>query len=473
MTDEAQGHSLTDKKGMGGVIAQDGFDYQLWEGLRRVPNWLANPGFEHIIFEGLEDFEARFFAPHALEQHLLERFQAKASDLGPADVRKILDDFRVFDERFPGRAHIQVLVTPRLPTTLQWLRRHTNRVRKARPFYAPFSDVVAVSDAKLHDRLISEFGKNLGLFIASSIQISEQIIPDRKNAIQSFGMALQDAFPDLDPRQPDILAAFEALSELAHRSRGEPILRSTLVEAIEGGVGGPLPLPSSFPLFIRSDRNETSQTALEIDARSFSGGATGFPPPERWAEDLVNPLRKTAEWLHASGKSRISLNGSYRLSTALVLGQTFRSAHGFELEIPTKEGFWNTDDHAEAQTVSDRWSIAMPTTLEDGELGVCVSIIRDTSATISHIAGMPQNTILVAHLPKAITSATEAQGGVALIKENVNRAVASFRPKKIRLFVAGPSAFAVALGHRWNAMPPTQLHEFLADEQRYVATMEI
>ena len=32
---------------------------------------------------------------------------------------------------------------------------------------------------------------------------------------------------------------------------------------------------------------------------------------------------------------------------------------------------------------------------------------------------------------------------------------------------------AVALGHRWNAMPPTQLHEFLEVERRYVRTAMI
>ena len=473
MTDETPGHSLTDKKSMGGVIAQIGFDYQLWEGLRRIPRWLANPAFEYIIFEGLEDFEARFFAPHAPEHHLLERFQAKGNDLAPARVMEVLESFRAFDERFPYRARIQVLVTPRLPTTLQWLRQLTDRVRKARPFYAPFSDVIEASNAELRKRLISEFGEVLGPFVANSIEFCEQNMPDRKSAMQAFGLALQEAFPNLSPRQRQIQYAFEALSDLGHRSRGEPILRSALVDAIVAGIGEHLSLQSSFPLFIRSDRNETSRTALEIDASCFSGGATGFPPSVRWTENLVNPLRKTAEWLRARGKYRISLNGSYRISTALVLGQAFRSAHGFEIEIPTKGGFWNTDDHMATQAVSPLWSIVMPTTLEDGELGVCVGILRDPSATISQSAGMPQKTILVAHLPKAITSATEAQGGVSLIKENVNRAVASLRPKKIRLFVAGPSAFAVALGHRWNAMPPTQVHEFLAEEQRYVATAEI
>lgn len=473
MAEEVKGHSLTDKKGMGGIIAQDGFNYQLWEGLRRIPGWLKNPTFEHIIFEGLEDFEARFFAPHAPEHHLLERFQAKGNDLSPAEVRSILDGFRTFSERFPCRARIQVLITPRLPTTLQWLRRHADRVRKARPFYAPFSDVVAVSDLELHDRLTSEFGEKLGKFIASSAEISEQVIPDQNNAIQAFGLALQEAFPKLDPRQRQIHAAFEALSDLGHRHRGEPILRSVLIEAIEEGIGERLPLPSCFPLLIRSDQSAVRDDALELDASSFSGGKSGFPPPDQWVKELARPLHETAKWLRMNGHSRVSLDGSYRLSTALVLGQSLRAACGFELEIPAKDGFWKTDDHLGAHATSDSWSVTMPTALAGDELGVCVGVLRDPSAAISHTAGLPRDAILAAHLPKAITSAAEAQSGVALVKESVNQAIVSLGPKKIRLYAAVPAAFAVALGHRWNAMPPTQLHEFIAGEQRYVATAVI
>ena len=81
--------TLTDARGMGGVVAQDGFDYQLWDGLARLPAWLSNPAFEQIMFEGLEDLEARFFAPQAPRERLLERFQAKSGSLQPADVRAV------------------------------------------------------------------------------------------------------------------------------------------------------------------------------------------------------------------------------------------------------------------------------------------------------------------------------------------------------------------------------------------------
>ena len=58
MTSQNVEPTLTDKKGMGGITAQEGFDYQVWNGLIRIPSWLRNPAFEGLIFEGLEDLEA-------------------------------------------------------------------------------------------------------------------------------------------------------------------------------------------------------------------------------------------------------------------------------------------------------------------------------------------------------------------------------------------------------------------------------
>jgi hypothetical protein len=37
MTDQ-KGPKLTDAKGMGGIIAQDGFDYQVWSVFAMLPN---------------------------------------------------------------------------------------------------------------------------------------------------------------------------------------------------------------------------------------------------------------------------------------------------------------------------------------------------------------------------------------------------------------------------------------------------
>lgn len=58
MTAEPDGPTLTDSAGRGGINAQDGFDYQTWDAIARIPGWLKQQHFDGVLFEGLEDFEA-------------------------------------------------------------------------------------------------------------------------------------------------------------------------------------------------------------------------------------------------------------------------------------------------------------------------------------------------------------------------------------------------------------------------------
>lgn len=465
--------TLTDPKGLGGIIAVDGFDYQLWDGLARIPAWLLNPAFEQIIFEGLEDLEARFFAPQSPHRRLVERFQAKSANLQPAQVREVLNAFQDFERAFPNIARVQTLVTPRLPLTLAWLGRDPARVRKARPFYAPFAAITAASDAKLTADLEGVFGTELGKFVAQSVEFCEQNLPSVENASQAFGSALDQAFPSLGASSRQAKAAFNALCEIARGRQGQPLTRGDLIETIERALGENLPFSSSFALHLRSDRNEENVDAMEISATEFSGASLPYPPPSKWSDDLILPLSVTAEWLRKAGVSRVSISGSYRLTTAVALGWALRAANGFELEIPTRSGSWSTDDRPTFPNDYPEWRVREPSRLMKGEIVVSIGVLRDPSTDLPATAGVSPDSILSLHLDSPITDAKAAQSYVASAKRVIDAEVARLRPAAIRLYAAGPAAFAVALGHRWNAMPPTQLHEFRADAREYVASARL
>jgi hypothetical protein len=221
---------------------------------------------------------------------------------------------------------------------------------------------------------------------------------------------------------------------------------------------------------VRSDRNETNETALEIDASAYSGGATPFPDRAVWSEGLVAPLSETAKWARSLGLSRIALSGSYRLTTAFLLGWSFRSAIGFELEIPTRDGLWATDDRPGQSETVPTWRVTAARALEGDRLVVSVGILRDPAGDLVEREGVPAAALLAALLQEPVISARAAQAGAATVKAAVAAAVTGLRAQRIDLYFAGPAAFAVVLGHRWNAMPPTQLHEFVTAERRYVPT---
>lgn len=468
---ETKAPTLIDSRGMGGIIAIDGFDYQLWDCLARIPSWVSNPAFEQLIFEGLEDHEAKFFAPHSPHRAVLDRYQAKASALQPAGVKEVFENFQTYDQAHPSTARVHTLVMPSLPSTLSWFARDKNRVRKARPFYAPFNTITAANEDELRSTIVSTYPGLLGEFVADTVEVHERNMPDLANAMATFTTQFNTVFPQLDVSSRKVEAAFDALAKLVRNSVGAPISRAILVETLETAIGTSLPLPMAFPLNVRSDRNEQEEASLEIDASGFSGGDAGYPAPPVWTSDLLAPLSATAQWLRRHNVVRIAPRGSYRLTTAFALGWSFRSAIGFEIDIPTREGLWPTDDRPVEGSLPD-WSLRPATRLHGGRLQVAIGIIRDPTAALVASTEIPEDAIMSIHLSSAMASAKAAQASVGHIKRQIDQAVSSLRPVGIDMYFVGPAAFAVALGHRWNAFPPTQLYEFVANQYRPTAILD-
>ena len=468
MTAEPGRPTLTDAAGSGGINAQDGFDYQVWEGLVRIPGWLKRQSFEGVLFEGLEDFEARFFAPHAPHGHLLDRFQAKSGTLQKNDLRDVFASFVRFASANPDVARVQTLVTPALPARLEWLGHDPERVRRARPFYRPFPGVNQASDTKLRGDLSDEFGSALGDFIADNIAIDLRPITQRTVVRATFGVALHDAFPGLDLAQRQWAAAFDALVQLIGESRGTMLTRAGLFDVLARATGKEFPVDNRLSLVIRSDNAVPESDALEIDASAYSGTHGAYPDPGQWGAGLLDPLALTAAWAHSQGRSRVQLSGSYRVSTAFALGWSFRAASGFELEIPTREGAWSTDDRPLGDAMLP-WEIRMPSH-RASRLTLTIGVLRDPTPDVVRALGVAEEELLAAFLPSAVKNAIEAQSSVEAVKAHVLAALHTTGATALDVFFAGPAALAVALGHRWNALPPTQLYEFIPSERHYVPT---
>jgi len=456
---------------MGGIVAQDGFDYQLWYALGRIPGWLTDPAFEGLVIEGLEDVEARFFAPQAPHGRLLERYQAKMAQLSRSDLAEVLDAFAAFERAFPETARLHALVTPALPATLKWVEKDPERVRRARPFYAPFKDVAAASDAKLRADLIAAFGADHGALIAEAVDISTWAV-DRSRPEGSVVAAFREAFPTLDVGVLKLKAGIDALYKVASDGRGQLLSRAQLLDCLEGALGVALvPNRSNLVLHLRSDRDGDCAGSLQLDTAAFAGGPVGFPPPTVWQAGMLDPLAQTARWAREGGISRIVLSGSYRLTTGFLLGWAFRSATGFEIDIPTRSGPWPTDAHGLSGQTPPAWQISRPSKLLETRLVVAIGVVRDPRPDIEHnLAGADSETMLTALLPDALTSAEETQASVRIVKAAIGETVAQLRPSAIDLYLVGPAAYSVALGHRWNGLPPTQLFEFLAADGSYRPT---
>jgi len=471
MTDSGK-PTLTDRQALGGIIALDGFDYQTWDGLIRLPAWLTSSTFEQLMFEGYDDTEARFFAPHAPRGTLLERYQAKSADLEPAEVKAIFETFRQFELAHPNAVRAFTLVTPRMPSTLRWVVREGARLRSARPFYAPFPDMIAASDASFLSRCEGQWGHELGSFVAHRVEAFERAAGGREQAIHAFCVEFERAFPGMDIRPQQLKGAFYSFCERADKDRGKGIERAELLDILESAVERKLVDRGKTVVHVRSDRNGTDETALEIDASTFSGGGNPFPPGEVWSRALLQPLVATSSWFAARRTTRIVLKGSYRLSTGLALGWAFRSSVGFELEISTKDGSWSTDDRLRPNEEYPSWSLSAAQALDGHRLVVSVGVLHHP-VDVLVACGQDRRNVLSASIAVPITSARAAQHLVETLKQAITGTASGLGARAIDLYYAGPAVFAVALGHRWNAMLPTQLFEFVAADQVYVSTARL
>lgn len=464
---------LTDAGGMGGLIAQDGFDYQIFDAIVRLPAWLMLPGFESVMIEAQEDFEARFFAPHAPHGHVLERYQGKKSELAKVGLVEVLGKFSALDQAYPNTTRRYVLVTPSLGANLRWLPRLLKRVEHSRPFYSPFATIGAANDNAVVDRCQREFGVELGAFTAQCVDIDLRDYPTRDQARAQFSLALQQEFGGEGYLPSRVARAFDALFSTLQSKRGQHIGRQALISILQEALGElPAALAASTLLvkLVQTEADATS-AAIEIDTRPFLLGEYGIPAPAVWANGLIEPLSRLARWARTANRSQIALEGQYRLTTALVAGYSLRSAIGFELAFYNRDTRWHTSTHPQQDTLSLSWEITEPTALHNGRLLVVVGIVRPALPAVQATYSVDiVDASLTMQLRVGIPNSEAAQQGVAQIKQAVDRVVNQLRPSGLDLFYVGPAAFAVALGHRWNKLPSTQLYEFHSETGTYQPT---
>jgi hypothetical protein len=185
------------------------------------------------------------------------------------------------------------------------------------------------------------------------------------------------------------------------------------------------------------------------------------------------PIDATARWAREHNHQRIEVSGSYRLSTAFALGWYFRSAVGFEIDINTRAGLWATDDYSLPNDQPCPLEVTQPAYLVNNHLVVTVGILRDPKNDVQKSLSLSGDVILRIAYQLAITTGAEAQACIQGIKLAVSRTVSQYHPSSIDLFIAGPAALFVGLGHRWNGLPLTQVYEFLTKEGRYIPTFII
>ena len=217
---------------------------------------------------------------------------------------------------------------------------------------------------------------------------------------------------------------------------------------------------------------------------NFVAGYMGDTPNERrqlhdenqWPR-IGADIEQAAQRLRQSGVHRVIIRGAMRLPVWFAAGAAFRHVHGFHAAAMQLDALWSSEDLG--TPIEIRSDTVQAGTGPD--IAVCVGIAVDpTTAVCGYIESAALPTGNVASIlpaggtgPGAIPDGPTATATAVRIRDAVRDVVESTPGDHIHLFLATPGAFALLLGHRWNALRPTTVYEHLGPGRGYTPTLRI
>lgn len=166
-----------------------------------------------------------------------------------------------------------------------------------------------------------------------------------------------------------------------------------------------------------------------------------------------------AEISRCFGRPLLRVHGSRHLIGSFLLGATFRRSSGFSLLVRARDGDWGTSGALEPVTIT-----------EDMQLGDAAALVVQITATDKDPTPAVDRYLAQEHLrPTVVRFCVRAGGGLtaargrfvaAHIRGRVVDLVRGAEPEALLAFMSVPQALAAQLGHEWNGLPLTILHEF-------------
>ena len=190
--------------------------------------------------------------------------------------------------------------------------------------------------------------------------------------------------------------------------------------------------------------------------------------PELWNRKLRPELIRVAQQLRSADGAHVLIRGSMRLPTWFMAGAALRRTAGFEVSSVQGMNTWSS--------VGEPDDVDIECNVHDlehgGDLAVGIALACDPSADV--LAYLRDGGIGAKYASirpaggagnYAISGAAEARGWALGARDAVRNLVRENRPACIHLFLAGPHAAVLLLGHLWDRMPRTQLYEYVGPEE--------
>lgn len=236
-------------------------------------------------------------------------------------------------------------------------------------------------------------------------------------------------------------------------------------------------VPTGSLLVQMIDRDPEPQGAtVALDwTDSFRGSEprSRFLPrdPRLWNGKFRPQLQRAVQKLRLPGGAHVLVRGYMRLPTWFAAGTELARTAGFEVSSIQGKDVWSSaGEPADASVECDTANLEL-----GGDLAVGIALSWDLSQDVlEYVRGQKIGAaryvcVRPAAGPSshAISSAAEARGWALATRDRVRCLVGEHRPGRTHLFLAGPQAAILLLGHLWDRMGPTQLYEYVGPGKGY------
>jgi hypothetical protein len=449
--------SLLEKQSTGGAVARVGFEYQDAFVLQHLPKWLAQGAFSHVVSEAIGDVEVCYFSPNGFKRVM---YEAKDYALTSTDFWSEIARFRKVRATSPSEYHRFIMVCRNYNSVTSPLLAKLERLRGVGDSFAAGSPLLAKARQEVIDWVV-ERGQpaDEAEFVLDYVDF---LTFAAESADTAFNGRVEQDLPSINLRTKDVGSFREKCRTLVSRSSLAPVYRSNVEAALLEVLGADAQDWLGTPTRLHLLEGPAPMEELGIATAPFNGPDRGQLTKADWQAQLDIASEIGAFIKNSRTRRCVAVDGKQRMSLACLLGFAFSATRGYILQIEHNGAVYRTDSHEKAD------GPFFNEVITDGQAGssegvACIGFPYAVGADLSLVSAGSLASVpcLVLESEKPFDSLTTLNLAVSEAKAALSGFRSMCKLSKVHLIVKGPSVFAVALGHRLNAVGPVQLYDWV------------
>lgn len=459
---------LLDKESTGGATARVGFEYQDAYVLQNLPRWLAQSAFSHVVSEAFGDVQVCYYGPAGAVRHLM--VEAKNHSL---TAPKFWDEVTRFKEAHDASAleHVRfALVCPAYNSKTSPFVAMLSRIRGVGSAYQSHSPILKRDlETVLAWAEQQDLPKDLAEFALHYIEFETY---SAESADAAFAGEVERHLPGIDLTGKQASRLRDRFKEHIANSSHGPVrraeLEADLMEVLAGDSGRWVDTPTSIAL----NGEGATLEQLALPAYEFVGPKRSAKVASDWqrlsvaAQDIAAFLAKTTK------RRSVALDGRQGMSAACLLGHALRATNNFVLHVEHNGVVYRTDNYEQAEGPFFNCSL-QPGEPAAAQGAVSIAFTTEVGADLDLArVGIPGGTAIFSLRGRPVASHAEMNLAVAEAKAALVKFRSEARLQLLHLFIKGPAAFAMLLGHRLNGVCTVQLYDWVDGSYRATASLD-